>query len=295
MKRLSIIIVTYKSEKDIYECLLSVWNNCDIPKEELELIIVDNSPECEPMFGNLRQLYGDDIVLIHNTHNGGYGQGNNVGIRQASAPIILIMNPDVRLATPFFKKPVKAFEEDKNLLMYGTKQMYTQTKESQSSFCCTYMTNGYKRTLLEAVCNRLEWYLPRYFYFSGSCFFIRKSCFEEVGLFDERVFMYGEEDDIHYRLMHRFGTHFRYDKQLRYLHLTSDREPNIKYELTMAKVAIENNEKKGYPRQKTLRNLIQMCNCRLWREQLKVMLGKSPYWRNMLQDYRSELKKMLNE
>ena len=55
MKRLSIIIVTYKSEHDIYDCLQSVWQFCDIPKEELEVIIVDNSPECEPMFTNLRK------------------------------------------------------------------------------------------------------------------------------------------------------------------------------------------------------------------------------------------------
>ena len=293
MKRLSIIIVTYKSEKDIYACIDSVWQNCDIAKEELELIIVDNSPECKSMFGKLRQQYGDDIMLIHNTHNGGYGQGNNLGIQHSTAPVILIMNPDVRLATPFFKKAIEAFGDDDRLLMYGAKQMYTLTRKSQSSFCCTYMMNGYVRTLLEAICNRMEWYIPRYFYFSGSCFFIRKANFENVGLFDEDVFMYGEEDDIHYRLMHRYGAYFRYDKSLRYLHLVSERKPNLSYELTMAKVAIFHHEKKNYPREKTLRNLMAMCNCRLWREQLRVkVLGKSPEWLDMLRNYRKELKKM---
>ena len=34
--------------------------------------------------------------------------------------------------------------------------------------------------------------------------------FETVGLFDESVFLYGEEDDIHYRLMHRFKHGFVY-------------------------------------------------------------------------------------
>ena len=147
MKRLSVIIVTYKSEKDIYDCLSSVWKHCDIPKEELEIIVVDNSPVCEPMFGKLKALYNNDIILIHNTHNGGYGQGNNVGIRRATAPLILIMNPDVRLETPFFSKPITSFEQDPNLMMYGVKQMYTPTKESQSSFCFTYMMNGYRRVL----------------------------------------------------------------------------------------------------------------------------------------------------
>ena len=74
MKELSIIIVTYKSEHDIFDCLHSVWQYCDLPHEALEVIVVDNSPESTDMFNRLQALYGDDIILIHNTHNGGYGQ-----------------------------------------------------------------------------------------------------------------------------------------------------------------------------------------------------------------------------
>ena len=58
MKRLSIVIVTYNSEKDIYDCLKSIWNNCDIPKDQLEICIVDNSLESDSMFRKLEYLYG---------------------------------------------------------------------------------------------------------------------------------------------------------------------------------------------------------------------------------------------
>ena len=44
MKRLSIIIVTYNSEKDIFDCISSIKQWSDIPFEELEVIIVDNNP-----------------------------------------------------------------------------------------------------------------------------------------------------------------------------------------------------------------------------------------------------------
>ena len=114
MKRLSIIIVTYNSEKDIYDCMASIKKYADIPMSELEIIIVDNnSKEVDSMFAKLRKLYGEDIILINNTHNGGYGQGNNVGIRRATAPVILIMNPDVRLICPIFRTAIEAFENDK--------------------------------------------------------------------------------------------------------------------------------------------------------------------------------------
>ena len=66
MKRLSVIIVTYRSERDIYDCLRSLWQHCDIPKEQLEVIVVDNSPESDGMFARLRQLYGQELLLIHN-------------------------------------------------------------------------------------------------------------------------------------------------------------------------------------------------------------------------------------
>ena len=127
MKRLSIIIVTYNSEHDIYDCLASIRKHQDLQPEELEIIIVDNnSRDTDGMFAKLRELYGNDIVLVKNTHNGGYGQGNNVGIRMATAPVILIMNPDVRLLMPIFKTATDAFLEDSRLAMYGMKQMLTE-------------------------------------------------------------------------------------------------------------------------------------------------------------------------
>lgn len=65
MKRLSIIIVTYNSEHDIYDCVSSIMKFSDIPLSEIELIIVDNnSRDTDTMFIKLKELYGNDIVLI---------------------------------------------------------------------------------------------------------------------------------------------------------------------------------------------------------------------------------------
>lgn len=291
MKRVSIIIVTYNSEKDIYDCVDSIRQHADIPLDEIELIIVDNNSKApDPMFDRLRHQWDNDIILIKNTHNGGYGQGNNVGIKNSSAPVILIMNPDVRLASPFFAKPLATFAGNKELIMYGMKQMYTSTMESHSSFCCTYMMNGYMRTLFEGLLNRLEWYQPRFQYFSGSCFYVRKSMFEAVGLFDESIFMYGEEDDIHYRLMQRFGPHFTYDKNIRYLHLTSERKPDAEYEMKFLKVALVQNAKKGYSQEKTIKNFYRIYRTLYWREQIKAMFGKDRQRLEMLKEMLKRIK-----
>ena len=276
MKKVSIIIVTYNSEKDIYDCITSIIENSDISLAEIELVVVDNnSRACDTMFKKLKTLWGEDIILIKNSRNGGYGQGNNVGIRRCSAPVVLIMNPDVRLVCPIFRKAIDLFSKDKNMCMLGMKQWLTLEEPSTNSFTCTYRMNGYLSTILSALCTRLDIYIAKYMHFSGSCFFINKAMFETVGLFDESVFLYGEEDDIHYRLMHRFkDCKMIYDKSLRYLHLTKERKPDIKYEKTLIDVAVIQNKKKGYSKQKTLINRQRCINLQIFRERLRIMLGK---------------------
>lgn len=292
MKRLSIIIVTYNSEHDIYDCVSSIMKYSDIPLSELELIIVDNnSRDTDTMFEKLKELYGNDIVLIKNTHNGGYGQGNNVGIKKATAPVILIMNPDVRLIEPIFKTTVEAFEQDSKLAMYGMKQMLTPTIPSTNSFTCTYAINGYIQTIMSSVCNRYDLYIAKYMHFSGSCFYIRKQMFEHAGLFDESVFMYGEEEDIHYRMWKLGYTKMVYNPKLHYIHLVKERKPDLKYELKLIDVAVFQNEKKGFSAKKTLKDRLRNTNMLIAREKLKILMGKTDKSLiNMLIELKTEIR-----
>lgn len=292
MKKVSIIIVTYNSEKDIYDCINSIIENSDIPLAEIELVVVDNnSTDCDTMFEKLKELYGNNIVLIKNTHNGGYGQGNNVGIKKASAPVILIMNPDVRLIEPIFKTAVEAFENNSELAMYGMKQMLTHTLPSTNSFTCTYAINGYIQTIMSSICNRYDYYIAKYMHFSGSCFYIRKQMFEHVGLFDESVFMYGEEEDIHYRMWKLGYTKMVYNPKLHYIHLVKERKPDLKYELKLIDVAVFQNEKKGFSAKKTLKDRLRNTNMLIAREKLKIFMGKKDKSLiNMLIELKTEIK-----
>ena len=295
MKRLSIIIVTYNSEKDIFDCISSIKQWSDIPFDELELIIVDNnSRNTDSICEQLRLLYGNDIVLVKNTHNGGYGQGNNMGIRRATAPVILIMNPDVRMMEPVFKTALDAFDHWKDLSIYGMKQMLSATVPSNNSFCCAYTVNGYLQTIMTSIGNRFDYYLPRYMHFSGSCFFIRKEMFEQVGLFDETIFMYGEEEDIHYRMRKSGFKQMIYNPKLHYIHLTKEREPNLAYETKLLDVAIEHSKKKGYDVSKTIKNRLRNNTILLLREKVLVFLGKKDKRHmNLLKDFRKEINQRL--
>ncbi len=286
-KRLSIIIVTYKSENDIYDCIKSVWRHCDIIPSELEVIIVDNSPDSEPMFSKLRTLFNNDIVLIHNTHNGGYGQGNNIGINHAKSPVVMIMNPDVRLIEPIFSTVLKEFDNNENLLMYGMKQMTSTMQASTNSFCCTSRMNGYLASTLNAICTRREWYIPYLMYLQGSCFFIHKEKFQSIDMFNERHFMYGEEDDIHYRMTKKYGFHIKYNHKLRYIHLVGNRKPNIDYQKKRLDASVFLNKSIGYKPEKTIRNYKQTYRLLIAREWLRLKLhkGSSEFLRMAIEFY----------
>lgn len=87
-KNLTIIITTFKSEKIVDDCILSV-------DEKYPIIVVENSDNIsfkkniEDKFKNVRcHLLGKNL---------GYTQANNKGIKLASTNFVYIINPDVRL------------------------------------------------------------------------------------------------------------------------------------------------------------------------------------------------------
>ena len=122
-KKLSVVIVTYNSENHIYDCLERLYLHNDIG-EALQVVIVDNcSDDFEKMKTQIEQKYGDKVIIIKNTKNGGYGQGNNIGIRKSTAPYVMIMNPDVRISKPIFKSVYNIFAKDENIVQVGLKQL----------------------------------------------------------------------------------------------------------------------------------------------------------------------------
>lgn len=222
MKTLSLIILTYNSEKDIYDCLESVQQYNDIGNE-LEVIVVDNkSQKFDTMKTKILQQYPGTIIL-QNTKNGGYGQGNNVGIRFATAPYIAIMNPDIRLCMPILKDMIRCLQQD-NVAMCGGKQ-YDSNSNVFASFFPIFTLPWWFAKPLEYVSRRLiDTYFYKLQYLSGAFFAIKKDIMQHIGMFDENIFMYAEENDIHFRIRTAYPKmKMVYLKQLSYIHLAENR------------------------------------------------------------------------
>jgi GT2 family glycosyltransferase len=84
----SIVIVTFKSESVIDQCLRSIGNN-------IQIIIIENSNN-KKFKREIEKRY-KNVKCYLSKKNLGMGAGNNLGIKYAKTDYVLILNPDVIL------------------------------------------------------------------------------------------------------------------------------------------------------------------------------------------------------
>ena len=87
-QNLSIVIVTFKSEGVIHECIKSI-------DKDIKITVVENSNNYQFKDG-LEKSYKNVSCVLSN-ENLGMGSGNNIGIKKAETDFVLILNPDVIL------------------------------------------------------------------------------------------------------------------------------------------------------------------------------------------------------
>ena len=134
--------------------------------------------------------------------------------------MICIMNPDVRLKASIFYKTINEFEKNHELGMLGYKQIggFDLSFYLKPEFYLSFLS-----PLINKYANKLNYFNQKYFYLSGAFLFIDKTKFEEIGNFDENIFLYFEEPDISRRLLKSNFT-IKFDKNYEYLHLIGKRD-----------------------------------------------------------------------
>jgi GT2 family glycosyltransferase len=221
VKKFSIIIVTYNSQLYIEKCLDSIFKYNDVG-EFLEVIVVDNSTKemGAQLAAIIQESYPNQVKFIKNDKNGGYGQGNNLGIQQALGEYIAIMNPDITMTESLFQDAIQRLEGDSKLGMIGYKQIggLDLAFYFRPEFYLPVLT-----TLLTKVCNKLGGFNQDYMFLSGAFFFTTKASFEKIGNFDERLFLYCEESDVTNRFL-KSGFSMYYNGSKSYLHEMDSRE-----------------------------------------------------------------------
>ena len=85
---LSAVIVTFKSDQVIHDCIQSI-------SDQIKIIVVDNSND-QKFKENIEKKY-HNVECILSLNNSGMGAGNNLGLKYVKTDYAIILNPDVIL------------------------------------------------------------------------------------------------------------------------------------------------------------------------------------------------------
>lgn len=180
----SVIIVKYNSGKYLKNCIASVQS-----QKPYEIIIIDNDKE-----------------------NRGYGKACNLGAEKAKGDVLLFLNPDTRLLPGCIKTMSDFFVKNNNVGIVGPK-LYTSDKLDQVQLSCCRRSGLITSLAVYGQLQRVWQNNPIWNHFtyqkqrcqnipievdivSGAALMIRKSSFDKIQGFDDKLFLYFEENDL---------------------------------------------------------------------------------------------------
>jgi GT2 family glycosyltransferase len=204
MASISIVIVTWNCKKYIEECLesLSAYRK----DQKAEIIVVDNaSHDGTPEL--IRDSY-PEVTLIKNDHNLGFAKANNVGLRQISGEYVCLINSDVRVFDGCIEKMLSYMERNPRIGLLGPRMLGPDGKAYRSYMGRPTLWRNFCRAVaLDVVfpkCELFSGLMMPYFdqnniaevdVLNGWFWMTRREALNEVGLLDERLFVYGDDLD----------------------------------------------------------------------------------------------------
>lgn len=207
--KLSIIIVSWNVRDDLLKCLHSINENK--PSCTYEVIIIDNASTDET--ADMIKKHFPEIKLIANHDNRGFAAANNQGMKVSQGEYILLLNPDTILHPKSFDILIDFLENNKDVGACGPKLLNTDGsiqgsvrhfpsfrgalhRHTAFKFLGIFKSE-YKNWVMHDFKNDKQKDVDQ---IMGAALLVRKSITEQVGLMDERFFMYYEEVDLCYRI-----------------------------------------------------------------------------------------------
>ena len=135
MKTLSIIVPLYNSERFLPKCLESLLEQ-DIPKEEYEIILVDDgSPDGSRKIAEDYASRNSNIIVLSQPNKGTSG-ARNTGLRRAIGKYVYFVDPDDYVLKNSIACLLQKMEEDElDVLRFGyteVDEQYQPTKSCKS-------------------------------------------------------------------------------------------------------------------------------------------------------------------
>lgn len=209
----SVIFVNYRTKELTINAIKSVIKHTS--NLSYEIFVVDNNSQD----GSIEAVEQEfpTIHIIKNPKNVGFGAANNIAIRQAKGKYILCLNTDtllinnaINILFDFMENPQNSntavcggFIYDINMTPADCGGNFPSLREILWKFGMRKIFKStYKKLKVTLKSDEIETD-NNIDYITGADLFVRKSILDEVGLFDERFFMYFEETDLCKRIKNK--------------------------------------------------------------------------------------------
>jgi len=180
---LSVVIVNFNAALFLEGCLESVYAQ---EGARFEVFVVDNASRDDS-----RRLVKDrfpGVHLIENQVNAGFSRANNQALERAAGEYVYFLNPDTRVLPGTFRQVRNYMKAHPEVGITGTR-ILNPDGSCQSSVEERYPGGRHGKAALKPLVGDIAWVL-------GASMAGPRALLREVGGFDERFFLYGEDADI---------------------------------------------------------------------------------------------------
>lgn len=207
MLDLSIVIVNYNNRGLLRQCLKSLFNNLIKSSLNFKIILVDNNSS-DGSVDMVREEF-PAVRLIPLEKNLGYAKGVNIGIKSIECKYYLILNMDTTIVQENAIEKMVEFMENNQAVGLAGPKLINPNGTTQVSACLfpKFMYPIYRRTFLKKLPNAKK-IIHKYLMFDwdhndsrpvdwvlGTGMIVRNKTIRQIGLMDERFFMYFEDID----------------------------------------------------------------------------------------------------
>lgn len=208
---LSIIIVNYNTKELTLQCLESIYEfNTRI--SSFEIFVVDNN-STDGSVKAIKQQF-KNVILIENRDNVGFSKANNQAIKQAKGEYVLLLNSDTIIKENTLSVMLQYMQQNHSVGAAGCEVLLPDGKLDKAchrGFPTPSASFYYMLGLAKKYPNNPKFNEYHKSYYNmrkiheidclvGAFMIVRAETIQQVGMLDEKFFMYGEDIDWCYRI-----------------------------------------------------------------------------------------------
>jgi len=190
---ISLIVVNWNGKHFLKECFESIKKQTF---KEFEVIFVDNG-STDGSSEWVAEHYGDFVTIVQNEQNRGFAEGNNQGILRARGRYMVLINNDTVLKDDFLEELMKPAVNNSDVGMCASKILFYDNPSVIDATGQLLYWDGLNRQKGHFEVDNGKYNVDCEILFPPGCGSLyKKEMLEEIGLFDEDFFAYGEDTDL---------------------------------------------------------------------------------------------------